>query len=271
MAFFRDIVLYILSSEFINFYVAPRVSPWQAYVMEVIGVREERGKSTMPRLTILGLALVASASVFVNAAPTPGGGLLSGLLGPMLGGGKKDSDNSNDHRPYRDHRRECLTPYGHYDSNCEDEITKRDNVPGADNGNVAQLSAKNPYDDDTDIDIDIDQDGQTGNPAAALKKRQEKAGTNNANGVQGASTTAPAAAVAAGVPNGQLTQEEQYLLFREYVDDFDMAKRATPEEVAEAYNKIRGQSIGQSKEAAAAKAYQDRLDDWATKRSSISQ
>lgn len=46
----------------------------------------------------------------------------------------------------------------------------------------------------------------------------------------------------------------------EYVDDFDMAKRATPEEVAEAYNKIRGQSIGQSKEAAAAKAYQDRLD-----------
>lgn len=63
----------------------------------------------MPRLTILGLALVASASVFVNAAPTPGGGLLSGLLGPMLGGGKKDSDNSNDHRPYRDHRRECLS------------------------------------------------------------------------------------------------------------------------------------------------------------------
>lgn len=50
----------------------------------------------------------------------------------------------------------------------------------------------------------------------------------------------------------------------EYIDDFDMAKRATPEEIAEAYNKIRGQSIGQSngqsKEAAAAKAYQDRLD-----------
>lgn len=99
----------------------------------------------MPRLTILGLALVASASVFVNAAPTPGGGLLGGLLGPVLGGGKKDSDNSNDRRPdresYRDHRRECLSkwrwnryfkldmgrrfickflaPYGHYDSNCE--------------------------------------------------------------------------------------------------------------------------------------------------------
>ncbi|KAL1934492.1 hypothetical protein VTP01DRAFT_6674 [Rhizomucor pusillus] len=208
----------------------------------------------MPRLTIIVLALVATASVFANAAPS--------------GDGKHRLGSNNGH--HDDGRyRGCLTRSGRYDSDCLDEITKRSTIPGATNqganGNFAQMAAAyRAYDEE------FDQDGEDSGfkrPYGLFKRQNFPNVENSANNVNGVQDMQGASANYG--PYGQLTPEQQYWFFRESMED--LVKRATPEEIAEGFDRMGGQYSAQFKQAATAKAYREKLNDWATKRSSFSE